>query len=100
MHDFKITKEYRKKLNSITAKRARTVIQHILKHGHITTEQLQNEYGYDHPPRAIRDVRETGIPLVTFKVTGSHNRKIGAYKFADPSTVEGGKLVCSNLAVI
>lgn len=42
---------------SVTAKRPRIVIDHILKHGHITTEELKTEYGYDHPPRAARDVR-------------------------------------------
>lgn len=46
------------KLNSVTNKRPATVIQHILKHGYITTEELKDIYGYNHPPRAIRDVRE------------------------------------------
>src|SRR5260221_14740231 len=68
--------------NQVTAKRARTVIDHIIAHGSITTEDLKNIYGYDHPPRAIRDVREHGIPLITFKVTSSTTgRKIAAYKF-------------------
>ena len=47
---------------SVTAKRPKTVIDHILEHGHITTEELKDEYGYDHPPRAARDVRELGFP--------------------------------------
>ena len=50
----------------VTAKRARTVIDHLLKHGSVTTEELQSIYGYDHPPRAIRDVRECDIPIETF----------------------------------
>ena len=52
-------------LHSVTAKRPKTVIDHILAHGCITTQELQEVYGYDHPPRAIRDVREYGIPIVT-----------------------------------
>ena len=44
------------KLNSVSAKRPATVIQHILKYGFITTEELKETYGYHHPPRAIRDV--------------------------------------------
>ena len=60
-----------KKAKTVTAKRAKTVIDHILKHGHITTEELKNLYGYDHPPRAARDVREQGIPLETFRIAGS-----------------------------
>ena len=75
-----------------TFRRPKTVIDHILKHGHITTEELQNLYGYEHPPRAARDVREQGIPLETFKATNAQGRKIAAYRFADPSQVRGGVL--------
>lgn len=80
------------KLKSIKAKRARTVINHILKHGFITTEDLSSQYGYDHPPRAARDVRENGIPLETYFVKGSHGRRVGAYKFGDLSKIKSGKL--------
>lgn len=60
-------------------------LQHLLKHGHITTDDLKVKYGYNHPPRAARDVREKGIPLETFRVSGPDGRKIAAYRFADPS---------------
>lgn len=53
----------RRLLESIRNKRTRIVIEHILEHGHITTEELERDYGYNHPPRAARDVREAGIPL-------------------------------------
>jgi hypothetical protein len=45
--------EFLKLLESVDAKRPKTVIDHILKHGQITTEDLKNAYGYNHPPRAI-----------------------------------------------
>ncbi len=78
---------------SVTAKRARTVIDHILKHGIITNEDLNEIYGYDHPPRAIRDVRENGIPLITNKVTSKKTgRKIGAYTFDDISKIKKGRI--------
>lgn len=70
---------------SITAKRPKAVIDHILQYGFITTEELKETYGYNHPPRAARDVREKGIPLETFRVTGSDGRKIAAYRFGDIS---------------
>lgn len=70
---------------SVTAKRPKAVIDHILQHGFITTEDLKERYGYNHPPRAARDVREHGIPLDTFRVTGSDGRKIAAYRFGDVS---------------
>jgi hypothetical protein len=70
---------------SVTAKRPKALIDHILQHGFITTEDLKKIYGYNHPPRAARDVREHGIPLETFRVKGSDGRKIAAYRFGDLS---------------
>jgi hypothetical protein len=81
----KFPKEFLELCRSITAKRPKTVIDHILKHGHITTEELKAKYGYNHPPRAARDVRELGIELETFRVPSSSGRKIAAYRFADPT---------------
>lgn len=79
----KYPKEFLDLCKSVTAKRPKTVIDHILKHGQITTEELKEKYGYNHPPRAVRDVREHGIPLETFRVTGSDGRSIAAYRFGD-----------------
>lgn len=75
---------------SITAKRPKTVIDHILKHGHVTTEELKDKYGYNHPPRAARDVKEQGIPIEMFRVIGSDGRKIAAYRFGDPTRLRFG----------
>lgn len=86
MNDY--PQEFLDLLESVTAKRPRTVIQHILKHGFITSEELKDSYGYNHPPRAVRDVREYGIPLVTYRVTGSDGRSIAAYKFGNPADVK------------
>lgn len=77
------SKEFLELLNSVTDKRPKTVIQHILQKGFITTEELKNDYGYNHPPRAVRDVRERGIPIITYRVEGSDGRKIAAYKFGE-----------------
>lgn len=80
-------------MRAITSKRPKTVIDHILKHGHITTDELKQVYGYDHPPRAIRDVREAGIPLETFKVESpTTGRKIAAYRFADPLQMRNDRI--------
>lgn len=87
-----LPRDFVKKCKSVTAKRPRTVIDHILKHGHITTEELKEKYGYNHPPRAARDVKEQGIPLEMFRVVGSDGRKIGAYRFGDPAKARFSKL--------
>ncbi len=78
----KLSKQFLEKLNSITAKRPKTVIQHILEKGSVTTEELKN-MGYEHAPRAARDVRELGIPLETFYVKGGNGRRIAAYRFGN-----------------
>jgi hypothetical protein len=81
----KYPKEFMELLNSIEAKRPRTVIQHILAHGYITSQELKDQYGYNHPPRAVRDVRERGIPIETYRTEGADGRKIAAYRFGNPS---------------
>lgn len=80
-------KEFLALCQSVTAKRPKTVIEHILQHGQITTEELKNTYGYNHPPRAARDVKEHGIPIERVTVTGSDGRKIAAYRFGDPTKI-------------
>jgi len=83
----KLTKEFIAKCKTITARRPRTVIEHLLKHGQITTGELKEKYGYNHPSRAIRDVKEQGIPLERFPVKDSAGRTIAAYRFGDASQI-------------
>ncbi|MBV7338626.1 helix-turn-helix domain-containing protein [Chloroflexi bacterium TSY] len=80
------------KLEQVTGKRSRIVIDHILEHGFITTEELEQIYGYKHPPRAVKDVRDQGIPIETYSVKSSDGRIIAAYRFGDPSEVREGRL--------
>jgi hypothetical protein len=54
----------------------------------VSTEEI-SKAGYEHPPRAARDVRELGFPLKTLKVKHSNGRSIAAYtldleKLQDP----------------
>ena len=83
----KMPKSFLDKLNSVTAKRPKTVIQYILEHGYVTTEDLK-QLGYEHAPRAARDVREQGIPLETFRVKDTTGKTIAAYRFGDYSKIE------------
>lgn len=87
-----LSKDFLNLLKKIKGKRARIVVEHILKHGQITSEELQKNYGYEHPPRAVRDVREQGVPIETFRTTNSEGKTIAAYKFGDPSDVRKGRL--------
>ena len=83
-------KEFTDLIGSIKNKRANVVIKHIIEHGFITTEDLFN-YGYEHAPRAARDVREAGIPLVTYNVKSTGGKSIAAYKFGDLSQLQANR---------
>ena len=88
----KLPKDFVRQCKAVTAKRPKTVIDHILEHDFITTEELRERYGYNHPPRAARDVREQGIPLETFRFEGADGRKIGAYRFGPPEKARFSRL--------
>ena len=66
------------RIKAVTNKRARFVLDTIAKKGAVTTEEIKAA-GYDHPPRAARDVRELGFDLVTTSVKSSSGRSIAAY---------------------
>lgn len=92
MNDQNLPDDFRIFLQSVRGKRARVVVDHILQHGFITTEDLEARYRYKHPPRAIRDVREQGVPIDSFVVKDSTGRSIAAYRFGDPSLVQLGRI--------
>jgi hypothetical protein len=81
-----------RQIESVTAKRPRTVLDHILEHGSVTTAELKDLYGYNHPPRAARDVREQGVPLKTIRVPGPEGRSIGAYTLDLEAAADSAKL--------
>jgi hypothetical protein len=86
--------EILEQLKQSLSKRAKVVVEHIQKHGIITTEELEKKYGYKHPPRAARDVREAGIPLESINVKSTDGRTIGAYKFGDLSQIKIEMTTC------
>jgi hypothetical protein len=73
---------FQTRLNAVKGKRARLVVEHILQHGYITTADLER-YGYKHPPRAVRDVRDQGIPIETYGIKDEDGKTIAAYRFGD-----------------
>lgn len=75
-------------LNSVKSKRAKAVIDHILAHGSVTTQEIKDLYGYEHAPRAVRDVREQGIPIVSKMERDSEGHRMARYFFGDPNDTE------------
>jgi hypothetical protein len=98
MKPVRVPKVILRKARLITGRRAKLVVDHILRHGSVSTEDLE-KYGYKHPPRAIRDVREQGLPLEMFRTKSSGGRNIASYRFGDPNEVKhdrlGGRSVLS-----
>lgn len=71
--------------------RARRLLELIAEHGEVTTEELAEQYGYNHPPRAKKDATDLGFPIVSRPVMSKdRTRRIAAYRL-DPSAafVEG-----------
>jgi hypothetical protein len=76
------------RIAQVTNKRARLVLDTIAEKGKITTEELQ-KLGYDHAPRAARDVRELGFTLVTTMIKNASGKRMAEYSLA--LNVEAGK---------
>lgn len=76
-------------IKQVHNKRAKIVLDHIVKYGFITTEDLKNTYGYDHPPRAVKDAKDLGFPIERYSVHSKEGRSIAAYRFGDLSQFDG-----------
>lgn len=77
-----ISKDFYDKLMSVKGKRARFVIDKIMQDGSCSTEDLKDA-GYEHAPRAKRDVVEAGIPIINDKGVDRSGRRMAVYKFGD-----------------
>ncbi len=70
------------RIATVTNKRARFVLESIVKNGSVTTEEI-NHAGYDHPPRAVQDAKDLGFRIKRFTVKHTNGRAIAAYTFDD-----------------
>lgn len=82
--------DYIKIVLPVCSSRAAYVINHILEHGYITSEDIRN-HGFVHGARAVGDVRDNGIPLITSNVKSSDNRTIAMYTFGSASQIKKHK---------
>ncbi len=88
----KLSKAAREALKAVKGKRARIVVEHIMKYGSITTDDLKDKYGYDHPPRAIKDVSDQGIPLLKIFVRKKDGKRMAEYCFGDLDNITAGRV--------
>ena len=76
----KIPREFLKRIEGVTNKRARLVLDRIVQYGSVSTEELR-DVGYHHPPRARMDALDLGFPIKTTRVRSSTGKSIAAYSF-------------------
>ena len=69
------------------SKRAKTVIRAFLQRGTMSTDELA-ALGYEHPPRAVRDVKDVGLPVVKEMVRSPRTgRPMAVYRFGSPDEI-------------
>lgn len=82
--------DYIKQVLEVCSSRAVYVINQILENGSISSEHIRNQ-GYVHGARAIGDVRDNGIPLITKNIKSSDNRTIAEYTFGPAKDIKRHK---------
>lgn len=75
----------------VASKRANYVLDKLINQGFITSQELRDE-GYIHGARAIGDVRDNGIPLVTLETKSEDGRSIARYELGPVSEIKRNKL--------
>jgi hypothetical protein len=73
-----------------TNPRALFAIRTMLKKGFVTTDDLASA-GYVHTPRAIGDVRDAGIPVVTSTGTSTNGARQAVYSFGRAADIQEGR---------
>jgi hypothetical protein len=83
--------EYIELVIPVASKRAKYVLDKLIIKGFITSQELRDE-GYIHGARAIGDVRDNGIPLVTLDAKSEDGRSIARYELGPVSEIKRNKL--------
>lgn len=63
----------------------------MLEKGCISTDDI-NDLGYNHPPRAIGDIRDAGIPVTRLPGTSRTGAQMGIYVFGSPEDIQEGRV--------
>lgn len=61
----------------------------MLEKGYTSTEEIKS-YGYEHPPRAIGDVKDAGIPVISESGKSTTGKTIAFYRLGDPGDIKDG----------
>jgi len=72
------------------SKRGKVLLETILRKGFVTTEELE-AVGYRDAASAARDVRDTGIPLITGEARSSTGDRTGRYTLGRAEDIVDGR---------
>lgn len=73
-------------------KRAVETLKALLDKGRVSTDEIQ-AVGYNHPPRAIADIRDLGVPIVTTMTTSEKTGKsMAVYTFGKLEDIREGRI--------
>ena len=79
--------------------RASNALQAILDRGSVTTREL-NELGYDHPPRAIADAIDNGIPIKSEMIRADDGKRMARYRLGELGELRGGQSGRANFSKV
>lgn len=85
--DPKIKAMVERHLAAAPTSRASKALRAMLEKGSVTTDDL-NGLGYNHPPRAIGDVRDAGIPVVTERDRTPDGRPMARYRLGRAEDIQ------------
>lgn len=77
--------------------RAVAALEIMLDQGYVTTGDLSAR-GYEHPPRAIADVRDNGIPVVTEKAVSASGKRMALYRLGSAEDIRVGQAGRTNFS--
>lgn len=80
-----------KVINGGGSKRAANVLRVMLDKGSISTDEI-NQLGYNHPPRAIGDVRDCGVPVITGKGVSRSGQQMAVYSLGLATDIQEGRV--------
>lgn len=83
-------------ISRVKSGRAVRALEAIILNGSVTTEDLKAVL--DHPPRAIADVRDNGIPIITESVRSSKGRRIASYRLGTAAQIRVGQTGRTNFS--
>jgi hypothetical protein len=77
--------------------RGALAVRAMLEHGSVSTEDL-NRLGYDHPPRAIADAKDNGIPVNKEMVRSSSGKRMARYFLGTAEQIRVGQVGRTNFS--